>query len=259
MRENRWLSTGLLTAGLLAGIAANAAAADQQFLLTEQDTSVRSFFTLDFGKFGSTEGEVSDTRFLFRIDRTNNTAGFLKYRQNIDSLTLPGGFETGDIIVTIVPDSSAGVFDPATGEFETQEEYLIFFEGDLSKFGITSPVALPSTSRGTITFDSPRSGGVVQRWEGEGILQNPFDPLNPLVFTYTCEVESLHNQVDRGDLNCDGVINALDIEPFMQAMFEPDLYDGTFEVCDMALGDFDQSGTVDTLDIEGFLEALFSE
>ena len=178
MRENRWLSTGLLTAGLLAGIAAHAAAADEQFLLTQQETGVRSFFTLDFGPFGQTEGEVSNTRFLLKLDRTNNTAEFLKYRQDIDSLTLPGGFETGDIIVTVVPGSSAGVFDPATGEFKTQEEYLIFFEGDLSKFGIVSPISLPSTSRGTVTFDTPRNGGVVQTWEGEGILQNPLTRTN---------------------------------------------------------------------------------
>ena len=172
MRENQWLSTGLITAGLLAGMAAHAAAhaaaADQQFLLTEQDTSVRSFFTLDFGKFGSTEGEVFDTRFLFRIDRDENTAGFLKYTQNIDSLTLPGGFETGAITVEVVPGTSAGVFDPATGEFETQEDYLIFFEGDLSKFGITSPLTLPSTSRGTISFDDPRSGGVLAECDQHG-------------------------------------------------------------------------------------------
>ena len=77
MRENRWISTGLLTTGVLAGMAAHAAAADQQFLLTQQDTGVRSYFTLDFGKFGRTEGEVFDTRFLFRINRTDNTAGFL--------------------------------------------------------------------------------------------------------------------------------------------------------------------------------------
>lgn len=248
----------LLSIGVLAGMAV-AAVADDQFLITEQDTGVRSFFTLDFGKFGQTQGEVSDTRFLFRIDRTNNTAGFITYNQNIDSLTLPGGFETGDIHVTIVPGSSTGTFNPDTGEFETQEDYLVFFEGDLSKFGITSPILLPSASSGTITFDDPRSGGVTQVWEGEGELQNPFDPTDPLIFTYTCTVESDHNQVDRGDLNCDGAVNAFDIEPFLLAMNDPAGYAEMFDVCDTVMGDFDQSGIVDQLDIEAFLEALFGQ
>lgn len=248
-----------MTAGLLAGAAANAVANDQQFLLTQQDTSVRSFFTLDFGPFGQTEGEVTETRFLFLLDWTENTAEFLKYSQHIDSLTLPGGFETGAITVMVVPGTSAGTIDPNTGEFETQEDYLIFFEGDLTKFGITSPLTLPSTSRGTITFDNPRNGGVAQRWEGAGQLQNPFDPNSMIDFSYTCEVGSDHQQVDRGDLNCDGAVDAFDIEPFLQAMNEPNVYDENFEVCDKTLGDFDQSGVVNPFDIEAFLDAMFGK
>lgn len=253
MRINR-----LLSIGMLAGMAC-AAVAEDQFLVALQDAKVRSFFTLDFGPFGSSEGEVSDTRFLFHINRTDNTAGFITYNQNIDSLTLPGDYETGDIHVTIVPGSSSGTFDPDTGEFETQEEYLVFFDGDLSKFGIESPFRLPSTSRGTITFSDARSGGVVQVWEGEGELENPFDPKNPLIFTYTCTVESDHSQVDRGDLNCDGALNAFDIEPFLLAMTDPDIYDEIFDVCDTVLGDFDQNGTVDPFDIEAFLDAIFGQ
>lgn len=248
----------LLSIGVLAGMAC-AAVADDQFLVAVQDVKVRSFFTLDFGEFGQSEGEVSETRFLFQIDRSDNTAGFITYNQNIDSLTLPGGFETGDIRVTIVPGSSSGTFNPDTGEFETQEDYLIFFDGDLSEFGIKSPLLLPSASSGTISFSDPRSGGVTQIWEGEGELENPFDPKNPLIFTYTCTVESDHSQVDRGDLNCDGAVNAFDIEPFLLAMNDPDGYDEMFDVCDTALGDFDLSGAVDPFDIEAFLAVMFGQ
>ena len=60
-----------------------------------------------------------------------------------------------------------------------------------------------------------------------------------------------------GDLNCDGVINALDIEPFVIALFEPGAYALHYPDCDINLGDINGDGAVDALDIEPFLNILF--
>ena len=60
-----------------------------------------------------------------------------------------------------------------------------------------------------------------------------------------------------GDLNCDGAIDALDIEPFLLALFEPGEYPGRFPNCDIELADINADGAVDAFDIEPFLEVLF--
>ena len=92
---------------------------------------------------------------------------------------------------SIVEDSSSGTFDSRTGEFTTTELYAIYFEGDLSAFGLESPVLLPSTSTGTISIDSNTASGSVQLdWDGESELSNPFDPANPLTFTYLCTMST---------------------------------------------------------------------
>ena len=61
-----------------------------------------------------------------------------------------------------------------------------------------------------------------------------------------------------GDLNCDGQINAFDIEPFLLALFDPDEYPIRFPDCDINLADLNGDGNIDAFDIEPFLEALFS-
>ena len=58
-----------------------------------------------------------------------------------------------------------------------------------------------------------------------------------------------------GDLNCDGSVDAFDIEPFVRAMFDPESYGSTN--CDPTLADLNGDGRVDAFDIEPFLEVLF--
>ena len=60
-----------------------------------------------------------------------------------------------------------------------------------------------------------------------------------------------------GDLNCDGAINAFDIEPFLVALFEPGEYPGRFPNCDIELADINADGRVDAFDIEPLLDLLF--
>ena len=60
-----------------------------------------------------------------------------------------------------------------------------------------------------------------------------------------------------GDLNCDGTVDALDIEPFLVALFDPAGYPIQYPECDINLGDINGDGDVNALDIEGFLNLLF--
>ena len=57
---------------------------------------------------------------------------------------------------------------------------------------------------------------------------------------------------DPCDMNCDGDVNALDIEPFLELLFGPNPMP-----CDTCTGDVNGDGSIDALDIEPFLECLF--
>lgn len=61
----------------------------------------------------------------------------------------------------------------------------------------------------------------------------------------------------RGDLNCDGGINAFDIEPFLLALFDADEYAIQFPDCNINNADINGDGSVDAFDIEPFLDLLF--
>ncbi len=56
---------------------------------------------------------------------------------------------------------------------------------------------------------------------------------------------------DPCDMNCDGTVNALDIEPFIDILFS------NGPRCEPCTGDTNGDGRVDALDIEGFINCLF--
>ena len=57
---------------------------------------------------------------------------------------------------------------------------------------------------------------------------------------------------DPCDMDCDGQVNAFDIEPFLCLLF-----DANCMPCDTCTGDVDGNGVVDAFDIEPFLNCLF--
>ncbi len=59
-----------------------------------------------------------------------------------------------------------------------------------------------------------------------------------------------------GDLNCDGLLDADDIDPFVLALSGPDAYNAGFPGCSRMLGDIDGNGQVDFDDIDPFVAAL---
>ncbi len=60
-----------------------------------------------------------------------------------------------------------------------------------------------------------------------------------------------------GDMNCDGVVDFFDIDPFLLALFDPPGYDAAFPTCNRLLADVNNDTVVDFFDIDGFLAILF--
>lgn len=177
----------------LVGLAAVASAqAGPLSIVTNENPASPGAFTLNFGDFGIvTSSNITSTTYELSVDPVDGTARFVSYLQHVQPLALPGGISTGDITVQIVDGSSSGTFDPFTRTFTTTELYEIHFTGDLSAFGLTSPVHLPSSSVGELAVDALAGGAVTMDWSGFGQLANPFDPTTPLSFTYRCAVNTL--------------------------------------------------------------------
>ena len=62
--------------------------------------------------------------------------------------------------------------------------------------------------------------------------------------------------VTRGDLNCDGVLNGADIDPFFLALGNPAAYTAQFPNCDIMNGDMNGDGSVNGGDIDPFFQCL---
>jgi hypothetical protein len=61
-----------------------------------------------------------------------------------------------------------------------------------------------------------------------------------------------------GDTNCDGAVDAFDVEPFILALTDPNGYVTQFPNCDIASADANGDGVVDAFDIEPFIALLFN-
>ena len=148
------------------------------------DPAAPSSFTLDFGAgLGRSVGHISFMDIELNVDPDTGSAQFVRYYQEVDALTLPGGISTGDMVIEIVANSSNGTYDELTGTVDTSDEYAIYFDGDLSAFGLQSPVILPSSSLGTVAVSASNGGTITLDWAGIGQLANPYDPNNPLTLS----------------------------------------------------------------------------
>ena len=60
----------------------------------------------------------------------------------------------------------------------------------------------------------------------------------------------------RGDLNCDGLVNSFDIDPFVLALVHPATYEEIYPDCDINHADINGDGVVSSFDIDPFVELL---
>jgi hypothetical protein len=60
-----------------------------------------------------------------------------------------------------------------------------------------------------------------------------------------------------GDCNCDGILNATDIDPFFLAIGDPASWQATYPTCNIVCAaDINHDGAVNGADIDPFFEAL---
>ena len=65
------------------------------------------------------------------------------------------------------------------------------------------------------------------------------------------------HEILRGDANCDGVIDAFDIDPFTTALTDPEAYAAQFPDCNGPCAcDIDRNGQVDAFDVDPFVACL---
>lgn len=58
------------------------------------------------------------------------------------------------------------------------------------------------------------------------------------------------------DMNCDESLDYFDIDPFLEAVFEPATWHANYPNCNILNGDLDGDGAVTFFDIDGFLDAI---
>lgn len=73
-------------------------------------------------------------------------------------------------------------------------------------------------------------------------------------FDVVLRVEGLPTLV--GDMNCDGLVNNFDIDPFVLALTDPVAYGVQYEGCPILNGDMNEDGQVNNFDIDRFVELL---
>jgi hypothetical protein len=59
-----------------------------------------------------------------------------------------------------------------------------------------------------------------------------------------------------GDMNCDGLINGYDIDPFVLALTDPAAYQASYPACEIMHADINGDGTVNGYDIDPFVSLL---
>jgi len=59
-----------------------------------------------------------------------------------------------------------------------------------------------------------------------------------------------------GDMNCDGIVNAFDIDPFVLAITDADAYAAVHPDCNIYAGDVNEDGSINAFDIDPFVLLL---
>ena len=150
------------------------------------------------------------------------------------------------------------------GSFNTGDE-ILFSLAPGSPSLSTIPGA-SSTGAGADVFTVTSVGSpALLSAAGEVALGEPTDNADALDYTPCENAEAcaiLHGIRVWGDLNCDGVLNNFDIDPFVLVLTgTPPLYPEYYAVypdCDHMLADCNEDGTVNNFDIDAFVYLLTS-
>jgi hypothetical protein len=104
------------------------------------------------------------------------------------------------------------------------------------------------------SYDDPNSGNAV----GFGDING--DTWDDLIIGTTGQpcVKVFYARIPLvlADMNCDGQVNELDIDPFVTALLDPALYAATWPFCNISRGDLNGDTFVDGLDMDGFTQSV---
>ncbi len=111
----------------------------------------------------------------------------------------------------------------------------------------------PCVDTGSNDLIPPDSGDL----DGDGDTDEPipFDlDGGPRVARFTVDMGAY--EIPFADMNCDGAVSFFDIDPFVQAVTDPDGYVAAHPECDLLLADCNADGAVNFFDIEAFVELV---
>jgi hypothetical protein len=92
---------------------------------------------------------------------------------------------------------------------------------------------------------------------GLGAPPDNIDALDVFICPDAIECAALHGiRYPRGDLNCDHLVNAFDIDPFVLALTSPADYYAAFPDCEIARADINRDGLINAFDIDPFVVLL---
>jgi hypothetical protein len=163
-----------------------------------------------------------------------------------------GGLEPGSLIAALTsPGSYSGT--PAATTFTSAGTPL-----------------LPSTTYWLVLV--PASGTFTWSWtadntgDGAGFLHTWGDTSDSGASWYSCDNYATQFTVNAsttvpvtdGDMNCDGLVNILDADPFALALTDPNGYAAAFPSCDINRADMNNDNVNDGLDTQGFVAALLA-
>ncbi len=117
------------------------------------------------------------------------------------------------------------------------------------------------------SFPAPSAGGVYTYSLENGLanvltIMSPppappaFWPVVQAVVAYSPASISFTVGLMRGDLNCDGAVDAFDIDPFVLALSDPAGYATQYPACSVLAGDINCDGVLNVFDIDPFVECL---
>ena len=195
----------------------------------------------------------SAPRALYRINRQTGAATWL---------TIITGFN-GPANIAFDPDSNAMYLAEVIGQ---NLRTLNLATGATTIIGPFNAPAMPFAQVGTGMAFNPAYGLIASDNTGIATNDNPVYHINTATgnatligFAGATGIAGLAFMPDAeplpGDLNCDDIVDELDIAPFVLRLIDPAAYDDQFPDCD-SVADINGDSAVNGTDLQGFVDLL---
>ncbi len=166
-----------------------------------------------------------------------------------DSRDIPKMNEQGQLaIFTNLRDTARGPMDDEGIFFYDDDQGLLTVAREGDAFLQSTITDLRFTPRGSLGQDNGHSG-----LNNEGQVAYAFELADG---SGGVAIWTPPTDFGVGDVNCDGAVDAFDIEPFVLALTDPAEYGRRFPDCRVELCDINGDGAVDAFDIAPFIDML---